>query len=691
MLRINDVVMYADTRYRILVVSDTQYTWIDIDSDKAFPEQIPLSEVDAEILSEALRKVEDPFLHLAAQLPEQGSTAQKVRDKRLAAIEMLINHPDIYYRTGRNALIKQAIEASGSAKKTLYAHLRQYWQRGCTPNALLPDYNNSGARGAKRATSDKKLGRPRSIAPGTGAIIDSSIERMFRIVLDRYYLTEKSHSLPYAHRRFEDMFETANPDELKENFPTIRQLRHFYEREYIRPDRIRLRANKINYQKDIKPLQSTATADVHGPGARYEIDATIADIYLLSADRQNIIGRPTLYAVVDVYSRLIAGFYVGLENPSYVTAMLALVNAMSDKVQLCQSYGYDIESEDWPSIGIPDAILADRGELLGYQIEYLEQAFGVRIENTPPYRGDAKGIVERNFRTLQADFKPFAPGVVTGSIVRKRGGKDYRLDATLTLHEFTKIIIGSILHRNQHSVLVKYDRDPEMPDTLAPIPINIWQWGIQNRSGRLRNTSEAVLKIALLPRQKVTLSDYGIQCFGAYYTCRELVETGWLHRTRQQRPSSFIAAYDPAVADVIYVFPDAGQPDYWECSLTDRSREFRGRSMWEMWASKQQQKKTIATAKLSEQENKRALENVIDETIRAAEKLRPAYFGDSKTETLAGIKKSRLEARDAERQQRRPDSKTTDSKPKAEVKYLHKPPEDGAFPDFLDDLFGDDE
>ena len=112
MLRINDVVMYLDTRYRILVVSDTQYTWIDIDSDKAFPEQIPLSEVDAEILSEALRKVEDPFLHLAAQLPEQGSTAQKVRDKRLAAIEMLINHPDIYYRTGRNALIQQAIEAS---------------------------------------------------------------------------------------------------------------------------------------------------------------------------------------------------------------------------------------------------------------------------------------------------------------------------------------------------------------------------------------------------------------------------------------------------------------------------------------------------------------------------------------------------------------------------------------------------
>ncbi|MBJ6966181.1 transposase, partial [Vibrio cholerae] len=85
---------------------------------------------------------------------------------------------------------------------------------------------------------------------------------------------------------------------------------------------------------------------------------------------------------------------------------------------------------------------------------------GVRIENTPPYRGDAKGIVERHFRTIQADFKPFAPGVVAGTTIKKRGGKDYRLDATLTLDDFTKIIIGSILHRNQSSVLVKYDRDP---------------------------------------------------------------------------------------------------------------------------------------------------------------------------------------------------------------------------------------
>lgn len=75
-----------------------------------------------------------------------------------------------------------------------------------------------------------------------------------------------------------------------------------------------------------------------------------------------------MYVVVDVYSRLMSAFYVELENLSYVTAMLALANAMVDKFPLCQSLGYDIEPErlavDW----------AERGELLDHQVEYLDQA-----------------------------------------------------------------------------------------------------------------------------------------------------------------------------------------------------------------------------------------------------------------------------------------------------------------------------
>lgn len=691
MLRINDVFLLEQERHRILALADQHVLWINIDSDKAWPELVRTTEIEQWILDESLRRVEDPYQELAALIVEQGSKAQVIRDQRYELIAPLLADEEIYYRSGRGRLVQSCSDETGTPRKSLYKNLRQYWQRGAMPNALLPDYRKSGGKGQKKV-SKKKLGRPRKTSPGTGITVDASIEKMFRLVLDRYYVNDKGHSLPYAHRRFIDMFEAANPNVQPEDYPTITQLRYFYHREYENADRIRLRANKISYQKDIRPLIGTATAGVVGPGSRYEIDATIADVYLLSADRQRVIGRPTLYVVVDVFSRMVTGFYIGLENPSYVTAMSALATSMSDKSELCARYGAEITPEQWPTVGVPDAILADRGELLGHQIESLEKAFGVRIETTPPYRGDAKGIVERYFRTLQAEFKPFTPGVVTGTKVRKQGGKDYRLDATLTLDDFTQIMVASILHRNQYAVLSKYDRDPEMPNDMALTPLNIWNWGIANRTGRLKNVSEQALRIALLPRQNVYLSDLGVSCFGAYYTSKELLASGWLHRNGDRRVTALQAAYDPAVADHIYLFPEKDSSEYWVCSLTDRSRQFRGKSMWELWASQEEQRKATSAAKVAETTSKRDLENLVINTIKNAERSRPAINKQqSKAEMVRGIRDNRKQERDAQRAEQTKARQPDNRKPKSDVTYLHGKPDDGAYPDLLDELFGDDE
>lgn len=690
MLRINDVVEMEEERYRVLTISGKFVIWINIDSAKAFPEVVTTSNIDEWMLDEALRRADDSFSYLASVSVQRGTKAQKIRDERHQLIAPLLADEEIYYRSGRGQLVQARSDLTGTPRKTLYKHLRQYWQRGAIPNALLPDYCRSGGKGQKK-TSKKKLGRPRKTSPGTGITVDSSIERMFRIVLDRHYVNDKGHSMPYVHRRFIDMFEVGNSDVSREDYPTVLQLRYFYEREYKKADRIRLRANRISYQKDIRPLIGTATAGVPGPGSRYEIDATIADIYLLSADRQSVIGRPTLYVVVDVFSRMVTGFYVGLENPSYVTAMRALTTSVSDKDELCGRYGFEINADQWPTVGIPDAILADRGELLGHQIESLEKAFGVRIENTPPYRGDAKGIVERYFRTLQADFKPFAPGVVTGSRIRKQGDKDYRLDATLTLDDFTRIMLASILHRNQYAVLPKYDRDADMPNDMALTPLNIWNWGIQYRTGRLRNASEEALRIVMLPRQKAYLSDLGVSCFGAYYTSKELLASGWLHRNGDRRVTNLYAAYDPAVADCIYLFPEEGSSEYWVCSLTDRSRQYRGKSIWELWAIQEQQRQATSAAKVAETTSKRNLENLVSQTIKDAERSRPTVFKQSKAETVRGIRDNRKLERDAQRAEQTKARQSDSSKPKSEVTYLHGKPDDGGFPDFIDELFGDDE
>ncbi|MEI8651026.1 transposase family protein [Paraglaciecola sp. Hal342] len=275
------------------------------------------------------------------------------------------------------------------------------------PNALLPDYKNSGGKGQKRIAKNKKLGRPRVIMAGIGALIDEPTEKLFRIIIDKY-IFKKQFSIARAHRKFKGLYDNIFPNVSESEKPTKRQLSYFFDREYTNVEKIKAGVPDIIYRKDVRPLLSTATVQALGPGSRYEIDATIADVILVSDhDRNQPVGRPTVYIVIDVFSRLIVGWYIGFENPSYVAAIQALHVALTDKSDFFKGLGIETDNFLWPTPGLPDAIIADRGELIGHQIEGLESSYKVRIENTPPYRGDAKGIVEQRFRTLQAEFKKF--------------------------------------------------------------------------------------------------------------------------------------------------------------------------------------------------------------------------------------------------------------------------------------------
>ena len=467
MLRVNEILKYHDVLYRVLKISFDQIIWIDIESPSALPNAIFLDEITSAIDDGQLSREEDPFNQLAFTFIKQGSSGQIRRDRNLGYIQDLVNNSECFDPKFRFSKINEICKNTGATKKTLYKLLRRYWQRGQIPNALLPDYKKSGAKGQKRTTPSCKLGRPRKYTPGIGAVVDETVERLFRIAIERHVITTKEKSFPYAYRRFVDLYQTYFPDIPQSERPSLEQMRYFFKREYGKQNTLKKRINAIVYNKDVAPLTSTVNANILGPASRVEIDATIADIYLVSDnDPYKIVGRPTVYIIKEVFSRLIAGYYIGFQHPSYVVAIQALAMAMLDKVELCKRYGFEITSEQWPAIGLPGAILADRGELLGHQIETFEEGFNVRIENAPSRRADAKGIVERSFRTIQAEFKPFAPGVVEGPISKKRSGKDYRQDAALSVTEFTQIILSSILYHNQYAVLQDYDRCSDMPDDL---------------------------------------------------------------------------------------------------------------------------------------------------------------------------------------------------------------------------------
>lgn len=688
MYQVNEVLSLDGATYRVLKTAGNDIVWIELGDLKAFPAIESLNSLEQLVVDEKLIRVADPYAYLLNELPEHGSKALQIRDKNFRILKPLIDEPDFHISKVRAKIFNTILKSKEISKPYLYRIARQYWQRGQTANALLPDYRNSGGKGKRRQAKGKKLGRPRIHTEGVGAVVDEATERLFRIVIDKYLLSKSEFSLAFAHRKLKLLYGQYFPETPESEKPTKWQLKYFYDREYLFTEKNLKKTADLHYKKDVRPLSSTATMHALGPGSRYEIDATIADIILVSdIDRNQPVGRPILYIVIDVFSRFILGWYIGFENPSYIAAIQSLHIAMSEKTELLSSFPDELQNMDWPSPGLPDALLADRGELLGHQIEGLESGFSVRIENTPPYRGDAKGIVERNFLSLQAEFKPFAPGVVSGTTTKKRGGKNYWLDGKLTVSEFTEIIMSSIIMHNFVDPMEKYDRSEDMPTDLPSIPVHLWSWGLQNRTGRLRKADSESLRAALLPRQKATTSEKGVCLFGLYYSSPEIISSGWLHRVKHSnRPSEVTVAYDPNVADRIYLFHKASSLEYWTCKLTDLSREYRNSSFWEVWRKQREKKKAFAKQKLAADKTRALHEERIEKLIGSAIKRTPRPSATN-SERMAKVGSARADQLEKERAQKRPTSLKTELP--GRVVSLRANADDEEYPDFEDVLFDD--
>ena len=70
-----------------------------------------------------------------------------------------------------------------------------------------------------------------------------------------------------------------------------------------------------------------------GPGSEYQIGDPVADIPLVDESRNYLIGRPTLYLVMDRFSGLIAGVHLTFDEPNFIEAAAAIWNGFEDKVR----------------------------------------------------------------------------------------------------------------------------------------------------------------------------------------------------------------------------------------------------------------------------------------------------------------------------------------------------------------------
>lgn len=293
MLLVNAVVSHAERQFRVLDILPDDVLWIDINDKYANPELFDKHEIISALKERCAEIIPDPFVSNALKQP---SASQKRRLEEIwEVMQNVNNNPLRLHRHAWPALYKEVVAGSEATYsiKHFYTLTRKFLQRGQNKAALLPDFQKQGARNKTRKITDKKVGKKRTVTSGTGIPIDENIKELFRKAIDSYYLKVTRMPWTKVQSKVELEFRKKYPDIQSQDYPTILQLKHFFKMEYDASDTAKLRSSKIDYEKDIRPLKSTATAQVLAPGDRFEFDATIVDLYLVSdKDSTKIIGRP---------------------------------------------------------------------------------------------------------------------------------------------------------------------------------------------------------------------------------------------------------------------------------------------------------------------------------------------------------------------------------------------------------------
>lgn len=631
------------------------------------PWSMPLGEAESMMNSGNLRlttvRVPPFMLRLEEDLSEKSI---KVRDRCWKIVQPLVEGPekDYLYLPGElGSLIAAHAKKTGKQRKTIYRLLYRYWALGLSPNAFLDKYENSGAQGKPREYSnDKKPGRPRMFlgekSASSAKLLTDNDKAIIKVCYALYKDNKVKHITDAYTKMLKRFYRAEHPapdgsdDErllkLLDDIPNDRQFSYWGKKAFDEMDVRRGRKGERKWAIDHRALVGTAHQGLSGPCHRFEIDATIADIYLVSRFNRNwIIGRPVVYVVVDVFSRMIVGVHVALEGPSWNTARHALFNAFTDKVAFCASYGIPIQAEEWPCNHLPREIVGDRGEMISKGPEGMANALKINLISLPPFRGDWKGTVESTFRIVNNLTQiHWTPGGVRAR-EKERGERDYRLDATLDLHEFTSIVIKAILHYNHHS------RDPArltkemIQQNVEPTPIDIWNWAAEQGIIEPNVQSRESVYLHLLPKDKATVRAGGIYFNGMAYT-NVLDPSGKRSaRARANGREQIDIWYEPC-ADHIWITDD--EKSFFMCPL--RASEVRnvGMRREEVLDMLAITSAVPVETKYAELNSKVQLDEFIESTIStaAAEKAETA-LPSSKAEKVRNIRGYRQVEKEAER------------------------------------------
>ncbi|MET0264113.1 MAG: Mu transposase C-terminal domain-containing protein [Duganella sp.] len=579
MLLRNDLLHYqqpSPRTIRILWIDPGQshaYVY-DVSARSAEVEPVQLAALHADLRAgHAIVLENDPYLMLVCQelLPPKYL---QLRARAWEIIAPLVaQEPDIYDARLRGQMIARATISQQVSHPTIYRYLRRYWQRGQTPNALLPDYSNSGGKGKVRQSSAGiKRGRPRKNGAGDGPGLnaDEEIRRIFRVAVARYDAAHARFSRLGAYQQMLGEFfierridpdtgrVQAMPARSTSMMPTFGQFNYWLDHDDDRPPEAARRhaggAAPAAMQSPL-PLISAMNAPAGRPGASYYLQAVCADVQLVSrVDREQAIGRPCIYVVTDSFSRMVTGIHIGLGTPGWEQAMLALAHCSADKQRYSLQYGRHIDATQWPCRHLPDMLYLQGALAGGWNGETLLNNFNLRCVAADSGPDDWKTVLARRFRLLSADQE----------------GATSRLDGVLDIAQFTRIVIDCILYYNNRHP------QPLAASSASTSAARLWDWGVLHRSGALKTYPEHLVHCSLMPVASAMVDGAGIHFAGGVYACSLAEQERWHERARQRGAWQVRVAYDPSNLDTVYLLDVAAPMLFQACQLADSDSARRG-------------------------------------------------------------------------------------------------------------------
>ena len=196
-----------------------------------------------------------------------------------------------------------------------------------------------------------------------------------------------------------------------------------------------------------------------------------------------------------------------------------------------------------------------------------------------------------------------------------------------------------------------YEKNEQMMELgVNAIPLDLWNFGIRYCSGSLRTVPRELLRQALMPSDKASITDRGVKYKGLYYSSEEALAGLWFEKARAKGTYKTRISYDPRDMGAILVEDPAGK-EMIRCELVDWESKYAGKHQEEVWYEQEKEKSLRKKHTVKETEARVNLGKQIESIVESAEKMAETDRQKSKAERVRNIRENRKSERDEIRKQ----------------------------------------